>query len=85
MAICVYYLLFFVVEAVSRYYESRRRLFNDSQPERQTAKQHNEKKTRIRNRQRQVIIFVHVVLGFFKLHMFVQVVGVSMSLSSFYL
>ena len=45
----------FFVGAVYRYYESRRRIYNDSQPSRLAAKKTNERRNKIRNRQRQVL------------------------------
>lgn len=40
--------------AVSRHFESRRRIYNDSQLSRISIKEENDKKTKIKNRQRQV-------------------------------
>ena len=47
----------FCVEAVHRHFESRRRMFNDSQPHRLSIKESNDKKTKLCNRQKQVIVF----------------------------
>lgn len=46
----------YVTGAVYRHYESRRRIYNDQQPSREAARLENERKTKIRNRQRQVHI-----------------------------
>ena len=47
----------FCVEAVHRHFESRRRMFNNSQPHHLSVKESNGKKTKLRNRQKQVIVF----------------------------
>jgi len=46
--------MLYCLEAVHRYYESRRRLYNDAQPGRLSAKEENDRKSKIRARQRQV-------------------------------
>ena len=52
------------IGAVYRYYESRRRIYNGSKPSRLAAKKTNEKKNRIRNRQRQVQLLMSVMYDF---------------------
>ena len=44
------------LEAVYRYYESRRRMYLDEQPERAAIKAENDRKTKLKSRQRQVCI-----------------------------
>lgn len=51
---CVFNLCILFVGAVYRHFESRRRIYNDSQPSRLAAKKTNEKRNKIRSRQRQV-------------------------------
>ena len=45
--------------AVYRYYESTRQKHLDDQPGRLAAKERNQRNTKIRNRQKQVVIFVY--------------------------
>jgi len=47
-------LLNIVLGAVSRHFESRRRIHNDSQLSRISIKEENDRKTKLKNRQRQV-------------------------------
>ena len=44
----------FIAGVVSRHFESRRRIFVDSQPERKDKKEINDRNTKIHNRRRQV-------------------------------
>ena len=60
------------IGAVYRYYESRRRIYNDSKPSRLAAKKTNEKKNRIRNRQRQVQLLMSVMYDTYLLQLRLQ-------------
>ena len=60
------------IGAVYRYYESRRRVYNDSKPSRLAAKKTNEKKNRIRNRQRQVQLLMSVMYDTYLLQLRLQ-------------
>lgn len=64
---------FVYLEAVHRLFESRRRMFNDSQPHCISIKESNDKKTKLHNRQKQVIIFSTGAAIFIKLMFFVVV------------
>lgn len=52
LSLAIVYVYF--VGAVHRYYESRRRQYIDSKPERVAIKEQNDKKTKLRSRQKQV-------------------------------
>ena len=60
------------IGAVYRYYESRMRIYNDSKPSRLAAKKTNEKKNRIRNRQRQVQLLMSVMYDTYLLQLRLQ-------------
>lgn len=47
-----------IKRAVHRYYESRRRQYIDSKPERVAIKEQNDKKTKLRSRQKQVYLYM---------------------------
>lgn len=49
----------YILGAVHRYYESRRRQYIDSKPERVAIKEHNDKKTKLKSRQKQVYSYMY--------------------------
>lgn len=53
----------FFVEAVHRFYESRRRIFNDGKPERKESAEKSKRSSKKRERRKRVCIYVVVVAG----------------------
>ena len=52
------YFIVRIIGAVYRQYDCKRRKFNDSKPERQSAKNSNDRNNKLRNRQRQVQLYI---------------------------
>ena len=52
------YFIVRIIGAIYRQYDCKQRKFNDSKPERQSAKNSNDRNNKLRNRQRQVQLYI---------------------------